>query len=104
MQLQTLDNQYRLLSNDLNNQLLSAREALDVSLRRLEVQEANMELAQEVNDITREKYREGVGSNLEVLNADEDFKEAETNYLSALYDAIIAKVDLDKALGKLKKQ
>ena len=104
VQLQTLDNQYRLLSNDLNNQLLSAREALDVSLRRLEVQEANMELAQEVNDITREKYREGVGSNLEVLNADEDFKEAETNYLSALYDAIIAKVDLDKALGKLKKQ
>ena len=104
VQLYTLDNQYKLLTNDLSRQLKDAREALDVSLQRLEVQEANMDLAKEVNDITREKYREGVGSNLEVLNAEEDYKEAETNYLSALYDAILAKVDLDKALGKLKNQ
>lgn len=102
VQLQTLDNQHRLLTNNLNQELLDAREALDVNLERLEVQEANLELAKEVSDITREKYREGVGSNLEVLNAEQDYKQAETNYLSALYDAIIAKVDLDKALGKLK--
>ena len=104
VQLYTLDNQYKLLTNNLNQELLDARQALDVNLERLEVQEANLELAKEVNDITQEKYREGVGSNLEVLNADEDYKEAETNYLNALYQAIIAKVDLDKALGKLKNQ
>lgn len=104
VQLYTLDNQYKLLTNNLNQELLDARQALDVNLERLEVQEANLELAKEVNEITQEKYREGVGSNLEVLNADEDYKEAETNYLNALYQAIIAKVDLDKALGKLKNQ
>jgi outer membrane protein TolC len=102
IQLQTLDNQYKLLTNSLTQELISAREALDVSLSRLEVQEANLELAREVSDITREKYREGVGSNLEVLNAEEDYKQSETNYLTALYDAIIAKVNLDKALGQLK--
>ena len=104
VQLYTLDNQYKLLTNNLNQELLDARQALDVNLERLEVQEANLELAKEVSDITREKYREGVGSNLEVLNAEEDYKEAETNYLNALYQAIIAKVDLDRALGKLKNQ
>ena len=104
VQLYTLDNQYKLLTNNLNQELLNARQSLDVNLERLEVQEANLELAKEVSDITQEKYREGVGSNLEVLNADEDYKEAETNYLNALYQAIIAKVDLDKALGKLKNQ
>lgn len=102
IQLQTLDNQYKQLTNSLSQELANAREALDVSLERLEVQQANLDLAKEVSDITREKYREGVGSNLEVLNAEEDYKESETNYLSALYDAIIAKVDLNKALGKLK--
>lgn len=104
IQLQTLDNQYKQLTNSLSQDLINAREALDVSLERLAVQQANLDLAKEVSDITREKYREGVGSNLEVLNAEEDYKESETNYLSALYDAIIAKVDLNKALGKLKDQ
>ena len=102
-QLETLNNQYSLLSNDLQQQLLNAKETLDVSLQRLEVQEANMELAKEVGEITSEKFKEGVGTNLEVINAEKDYKEAEINYLSALYDAIIAKVDLDKALGQLKK-
>ena len=102
-QLETLNNQYSLLSNNLQQELINSRETLDVSLQRLDVQEANMELAREVSEITREKFTEGVGSNLEVINAEKDYKEAEINYLSALYDAIIAKVDLDKALGKLKK-
>ena len=100
-QLETLDNQYSQLTNNLKQQLLDAKEALDVNLQRLQVQEENMALAQEVSEITREKYKEGVGSNLEVINAEDDYKEAEINYLSALYDAIIAKVNLDKALGKL---
>ncbi|GAB5524129.1 MAG: TolC family protein [Roseivirga sp.] len=104
IQLQTLDNQYKQLTNSLSQDLINAREALDISLERLAVQQANLDLAKEVSDITREKYREGVGSNLEVLNAEKDYKESETNYLSALYDAIIAKVDLNKALGKLKDQ
>lgn len=100
-QLETLDNQYSLLTNNLKQQLINAKDALDVNLQRLEVQEENMALAKEVTDITREKYTEGIGSNLEVINAEKDYKEAEINYLSALYEAIIAKVDLDKALGKL---
>lgn len=100
-QLETLDNQYSLLTNSLKQQLLDARDALDVNLQRLEVQRENMALAKEVTDITREKYTEGVGSNLELINSEKDYKEAEINYLSALYEAIIAKVDLDRSLGKL---
>ncbi|MGW8121900.1 TolC family protein [Roseivirga echinicomitans] len=102
IELETLNNQYSLLTNSLTQQLQSAKRNLDVSLEQLDVQKANMELAQDVSNITKEKYKEGVGSNLEVTNAEKDYKEAETNYLNALYNAIIAKVDLDKALGKLK--
>jgi outer membrane protein len=79
-----------------------AKATLKNSLKALEVQKENRLLAKEVFDMTRIKYQEGVGSNLEVVEADAALKEAETNYYAALYDALIAKVDLEKALGILK--
>jgi outer membrane protein TolC len=48
------------------------------------------------------KYNEGVGSNFEVVEADASLIEAEINFLAALYDGLIAKVDLEKALGILR--
>jgi len=68
----------------------------------LTVQRENLDLAREVYDIAKIKYQEGVGSNLEVVEADAALVEAEFNYLSSLYDGLIAKVDLEKALGILK--
>ncbi|WP_420387547.1 TolC family protein [Roseivirga sp.] len=100
-QLETLNYQYSQLSNNLRQELINAKTSLDVNLERLSVQEDNMELAQEVADVTRAKYTEGVGSNLELIDAEQSRKVAEVNYLTALYDAIVAKIDLDKALGKL---
>jgi len=47
------------------------------------------------------KYQQGVGSNLEVLNAEASIKESQTNYFAALYNALIAKVELEKANGTL---
>ncbi|MEX0883395.1 MAG: TolC family protein, partial [Cyclobacteriaceae bacterium] len=79
-----------------------AKATLKNSLKALEVQKENRLLAKEVFDMTNIKYKEGVGSNLEVVEADAALKEAETNYYAALYDALIAKVDLEKALGILK--
>lgn len=81
---------------------LQAKENLRNSLRALDIQKENRELAQEVYNMTKVKYQEGVGSNLEVVEADAALKEAETNYYSALYDALISKVDVEKALGILK--
>ena len=60
-----------------------------------------MELAEEVYKVTVIKYQQGVGSNIEVINADASFKESQTNYYAALYDALIASVDLEKSYGKI---
>jgi len=100
-QLENLENRSSLLRNNLQQQLINARVALDVSVEKLEVQQETVSLAEEVLNTTTEKYREGIGSNLELVVADQDFKTAEVNFLIALYDAIVAKIDLDKALGKL---
>jgi outer membrane protein len=58
-------------------------------------------LAMEVFRMAKIKFDEGVGSDLEVVEANSALKEAESNYFAALYDALIAKVDLEKALGLL---
>lgn len=71
-------------------------------LKDLEIQKRNMELSQEVTKLAVIKYQNGVGSTLEIVNAQASFKEAENNYFNALYNVIISKVDLEKATGKLK--
>jgi outer membrane protein TolC len=67
----------------------------------LDAQEGNMKLAQEVYNMTQIKYREGVGSSLEMSTAENDLLTAQNNYFSALYNAVVAKVDYLKANGKL---
>ena len=61
-----------------------------------------MELARQVYNTTKIKYDNGIGSSLELTNASAELKEAEINYLNALYDAAIAKIDYQKATGQFK--
>ncbi|MHA7128839.1 TolC family protein [Algoriphagus namhaensis] len=102
VQLRQLENQRFFLEDNIESEIFQARQNLTNDLNILRVQLENMQLAQEVYDITKIKYNEGVGTNLEVVEADAALKEAEINYLSALYDGLIAKVDLERALGILK--
>ncbi|PSL48872.1 outer membrane protein TolC [Chitinophaga niastensis] len=67
----------------------------------LESQEKNMALAQDVYNTTQIKYREGVGSSLEMTTAENDLLTAQNNYFTALFNAIVAKIDLLKSYGKL---
>ncbi|MDG1277811.1 MAG: TolC family protein [Algoriphagus sp.] len=97
-----LENQRLFLDDNIELEIYQARTNLKNDLNILAVQRENMALAQEVYDISKIKYNEGVGSNLEVVDADAALIESEINYLSALYDGLIAKVDLEKALGILK--
>lgn len=96
-----LQNQRLFIDDTIALEIYQAQTNLKNDLNILEVQKENMALAQEVYDISKIKYNEGVGSNLEVVEADAALIESEINYLSALYDGLIAKVDLEKALGIL---
>ena len=100
----TLDklNQSReLLSQSIDLQLQQANITLTNSLQTLGTQQRNVDLAEEVVRVSKIKYQEGVGSNIEVINAESSLKESQTNYFAALYDVLIAKVDLSKARGEL---
>lgn len=112
-----LQRSYRLQQAKINlmkieNNFTSLKSAIDLEVKQaaisylnaiksLESQRANTRLAENIARITKIKYEQGVGSNLEVIDAEASLKEAQVNYYNALYDALIAKVDLDKAYGKL---
>ncbi|QJW92075.1 TolC family protein [Spirosoma taeanense] len=99
--LQKAQNSGELLRNSIDLQIRQANITLTNSLQTLRTQQRNRNLASEIVRVTRIKYKEGVGSNIEVLNAESSFREAQTNYFAALYDFLITKVDQDKAIGKL---
>jgi len=67
----------------------------------LDNQKKNTALAEKVFTTTELKYQQGLGSNLEIYNAQTELEVAQNNYYAAIYDAIIAKIDLLKAVGKL---
>jgi outer membrane protein TolC len=101
IQIQQLNLQKDNLENSIDLEISQNKADLKSAAESLEIQKENMALAEKVYKQTQIKYNEGVGSSLEMLEAETSKKTAETNYYSALYDAIIAKINLEKALGIL---
>ena len=79
----------------------NARQRLQTSLKSLQIQTANLQLAETVYQTTKLKYDQGLGSQMEIYNAQTEMKVSQNNYYGAIYDAIIAKIDFLKAIGKL---
>lgn len=99
--LQKIDNGFKSLKNAIDLDIAQSSIMFENALKSLASQKENQELASNIARITKIKYEQGVGSNLEVVDAENSLRTAQTNYYSALFDAMVAKVDLDKAYGKL---
>jgi outer membrane protein TolC len=86
-------------TNAANLEYNNAVKNYNTSTQLVELQKENMDLAKEIYTKANLKYKEGVGSSLEVVQAENDLKTAQANYLNAIYDLVIAKIDLKKANG-----
>lgn len=89
-----------LLENAIDFQLKAARKNYFNALEKIKSRKQNLELAESIFNITQEKYKEGVGSSLEIIQAEQSLQDSQQNYLNALYDFIVAKIDVEIALGK----
>jgi outer membrane protein TolC len=96
------ENLIRNTENQIDMEVQQAQINLENSLQTLEIQRENMELAEEVTRVTKIKYQEGVGSNLEVIEAENSYVTAETQYYEALYNALVARTSYQKATGTLR--
>ncbi len=89
------------LERSINNEIKDTKILLINSLEELKNQKENMELAEEVYNVTKIKYQEGIGSSIELMDADNEYKVSQSLYLNALLNSLLLKVDYEKALGIL---
>lgn len=89
------------LKNQLSLQANQARITFVNGLQSLNNQKNNQALAQEVLRVSKIKYQQGVGSSIEVTQAQTALEDADNKYIQGLYDALVSKVDLDQAYGRI---
>jgi outer membrane protein TolC len=69
--------------------------------KRIEVTREAVAQSEENLKVAKDRYREGVGTNTEVLDAETLRTRSHSNYYNALYDAIMAGIRLKYATGDL---
>lgn len=82
-------------------QKAQARTSLKNAILQVQSQDRNVQLSNDVLELARKKYKAGVGSNLEVTQAQTEQLRAQASYFSTLLEVVAAEADLKKALGQM---
>lgn len=101
LNLQKVNNTVDNLKQVIDLQKTITKESLTNALLNLDAQERNVKLAETVYNTTKKKFESGLGSSFEVLQADNDWQTAQSNYFNGLYNAVVARIGFLSALGKL---
>ncbi len=102
LKLMQSENNLDFIKKTIDLDIASSSTILKNATSSLDNQKKNIAIAEDVVHVSKLKYEQGVGSNLELISSETALKEAQTNYYNALFDAIVAKIDFDKANGILK--
>lgn len=94
--------------NDLNNliqqihlQIKNAYIQYQNNLAQLSTQKENMNLTEGVYERTQYRFEQGVSSSLDLLSAENELQQSQSNYIDALLNTLMSGVDLQQALGKI---
>jgi outer membrane protein len=74
---------------------------LQSSLDNYYTQKENVDVAQRVLDNYRRKYQQGMASSLDVTQANSNYLEAESAYLTAVFEVMNARLQLEKLMNNL---
>ncbi len=81
-------------------ELENARVAYKNAKERMTNQQKNLDLAERILNTTKIKYKEGIGSSMEITTAEQELYRTQANYMNAVYDVAVAIADLERILGK----
>lgn len=85
------------------NEYESAIENLNRLFETATARQQALEQARRGYEIALKRYNEGIGSQIEVNEAEQEVREAELNYAQMVFDYLSAKADYDFALGLVPK-
>ena len=89
-------------SQSLQLQLQNANTQLVSSYNNVQSNRNNLSLAKDVFDDTNLQYQRGAATLTDFLNADYSYKESQYNYINALLNYLIARIDLERSKGTIK--
>ncbi|MDF2455216.1 MAG: transporter [Cytophagaceae bacterium] len=91
------------LEKEINLEVEQALINLHNSMQSFRIQRENITLAQQNLEVLRAEYEAGIALNIEVVTAEASLIDAQTNFYSAVYNALVAKADYDRATGNILK-
>lgn len=59
----------------------------------------NLELAKKIYRVAQIKYKEGIGSSLELTTAERELYSTQANVVNAMYKVVVSKVEINRVLG-----
>jgi outer membrane protein TolC len=95
-----IQNGKNLLQRSIEIERINARNAFLRAKQTYDLQAENEKLARDLYNRANIRYREGLGSSLEITGAQTDLLNAQNNKLAALYDLLVAEAEFIKASGK----
>jgi outer membrane protein len=103
LHLAKVENEAALLEQSITMDIINANAKLINSRKALNAQQENRLLAEDVYTQTQFQYKEGLASMTDLLNAETSMRDAQSNYIKALVESLIADLELQKADGSLLK-
>ena len=94
-----LEEQQRAAVRSAKNEIQSARESLNQAIETAPARTRALELARKGYERAQARLENGLGSQLDVTNAELQLREAEANYARMVYNYLSAKARYDKAIG-----
>ena len=88
------------LRQDINKQVEQSYFNVQAAAEKTRATEKGAEAAKENWDLAQGRYKAGVGSIIEVTDAQVKFFNAELSYIRSVYDLKVAEAQLEKAVGK----
>ena len=96
----SLNNQ-KLLENNLQTQAQQLRFNLESALEKYEVTKQNVKLSKNVFDNSSKKYKQGMVSSMDLTQANNTYLQAESDNITALFELLQTKIELQKILNEL---
>jgi len=96
--------QIKTLTDATEMQVKSKINELNRVKEQIDAMQKNILLAERAYKISENRFKEGVGSELEVKDADVSLSEAKINYTNAVHDYLIAKATLFNLIGRVNEQ
>lgn len=102
--IETLKANLAQLEDGIRLEVKNAYTSLENAKAKLDVAEKVLEQAREAYRLAEARYQAGVSTQVELLDTQSALTQAEVNYVNALFDFQIAKINLDKAIGEVKEE